>query len=140
MYWIYPIKRPVWLKSQYHTKGLLLIKGQGSLVSDYFVNFVSVIPTILFNFFPLNNLKFYYVNMKMRDNFFCWTASVFCLTVPTALTTQRLTCCYIVILLYTLYIKIVYSFIIKMQLSLAAIKLIIKKLVVVVKRSVYLQL
>lgn len=76
----------------------------------------------------------------MRDNFFCWTASVFCLTVPTALKTQRLSCCYIVILLYTLYIKIVYSFIIKMQLSLAAIKLIIKKLVVVVKRSVYLQL
>lgn len=60
----------------------------------------------------------------MRDNFFCWTASVFCLTVPTATITQRLSCCYIVILLY---IKIVYSFIIKMQLSLAAIKLIIKK-------------
>lgn len=132
-----PHKKTERLKSHYHTKGLLLIKGQESLVSDYFVNFVSVIPTIIFNFFPLINLKFYYVNMKMRDNFFCWTASVFCLTVPTATITQRLSCCYIVILLYTLYIKSVYSFIIKMQLSLAAIKLIIKKLVVVVKRSVY---
>lgn len=57
MYWTYPIKRPVWLKSQYHTKGLLLIKGQESLVSDYFVNFVSVIPTIIFNFFPPYQFK-----------------------------------------------------------------------------------
>lgn len=130
-----PHKKTERLKSHYHTKGLLLIKGQESFVSDYFVNLS--LPTIIFNFFPLINLKFYYVNMKMRDNFFCWTASVFCLTVPTATITQRLSCCYIVILLYTLYIKIVYSFIIKMQLSLAAIKLIIKKLVVVVKRSVY---
>lgn len=137
MYWTYPIKRSVWLKSQYHTKGLLLIKGQESFVSDYFVN-LSLLYLPLFSiFFPLINLKFYYVNMKMRDNFFCWTASVFCLTVPTATKTQRFSCCYIVTLLYTLYIKIVYSFIIKMQLSLAAIKLIIKKLVVVVKRSVY---
>lgn len=132
-----PHKKTERLKSHYHTKGLLLIKGQESFVSDYFVN-LSLLYLPLFSiFFPLINLKFYYVNMKMRDNFFCWTASVFCLTVPTALITQRLTCCYIVILLYTLYIKIVYSFIIKMQLSLAAIKFIIKKLVVVVKRSVY---
>lgn len=132
-----PHKKTERLKSHYHTKGLLLIKGQESFVSDYFVN-LSLLYLPLFSiFFPLINLKFYYVNMKMRDNFFCWTASVFCLTVPTATITQRLSCCYIVILLYTLYIKSVYSFIIKMQLSLAAIKLIIKKLVVVVKRSVY---
>lgn len=131
-----PHKKTERLKSHYHTKGLLLIKGQESFVSDYFVN-LSLLYLPLFSIFSPYQFKFYYVNMKMRDNFFCWTASVFCLTVPTATITQRLSCCYIVILLYTLYIKIVYSFIIKMQLSLAAIKLIIKKLVVVVKRSVY---
>lgn len=52
-----PHKKTERLKSHYHTKGLLLIKGQESLVSDYFVNFVSVIPTIIFNFFPPYQFK-----------------------------------------------------------------------------------
>lgn len=51
-----PHKKTERLKSHYHTKGLLLIKGQESFVSDYFVN-LSLLYLPLFSIFSPYQFK-----------------------------------------------------------------------------------